>query len=383
MLRVLLDTNALCADYYLRGTSARLLLDSGKRQDIQVLVPMVAFLEAIRKFGEDTQGLIKDMGGWRNRLSRVAPSVGPFDSLRASLGMQVDNYEQLLTRVLLDSRAVLLPIPEIPHERVLERILSRRKPVKTDGRGYQDVLIWESILAEFPTDSNPVYFITNNWTDFAVAADGDDLAPELIEDLRSIGSTEKAVRLYRRLNQFTDIHLKPQREILGPSTVPIPHASISEDSLKETLSSFLEDYADKLVGSSVDSYNGPIDLEDLEIADASYTGDLTIHEAFLISTEEVGISGEAEFDAELSALIRIANDPSARRVTVSPVHEDTHWQSVVLRATLEVEFEGTIDQTQEEVIEFRPSNSSADIMKGMELQTSATQVHPDQGKLWE
>jgi hypothetical protein len=111
---------------------------------------------------------------------------------------------------------------------MLERVLARRKPVKADGRGYQDALIWESLLAEYPTDSNPVHFVTDNWTDFAAAAEGDELALELVEDLRSIGSTEKSVRLYRHLTQFTDIHVKPQREILGPRAAPTLPVDISE-----------------------------------------------------------------------------------------------------------------------------------------------------------
>jgi hypothetical protein len=142
--------------------------------------------------------------------------------------MQVINYEQFLNQTLLSSRAVLLPLPEISHGHMLERVLARRKPVKADGRGYQDALIWESLLAEYPTDSNPVHFVTDNWTDFAAAAEGDELALELVEDLRSIGSTEKSVRLYRHLTQFTDIHVKPQREILGPRAAPTLPVDISE-----------------------------------------------------------------------------------------------------------------------------------------------------------
>lgn len=297
--------------------------------------------------------------------------------------MQVINYEQFLNQTLLSSRAVLLPLPEISHGHMLERVLARRKPVKADGRGYQDALIWESLLAEYPTDSNPVHFVTDNWTDFAAAAEGDELALELVEDLRSIGSTEKSVRLYRRLTQFTDIHVKPQREILGPRAAPTPPVGISEASLKATLSYFLEEYADKMVGSSVDAYRSELDLEDLEIANASYTGDLTIHEAFVISEHEVGVAGEAEFDAELSALHWAVTDPPLRGGPAASEDEDAFLQPVLLGAKLRVEFEGTIDQTQEEVVEFRPSHSFAESTEAMELRASTPEVHPDQGQLWE
>ena len=86
--------------------------------------------------------------------------------------------------------------------------------MKADGKGYQDTLIWETVLAQQPSDDNPIHFITNNWTDFAESAQAMDLAAELVEDLERLGSTAKAVRMYRRLGDFTDEHVKPKREIL-------------------------------------------------------------------------------------------------------------------------------------------------------------------------
>ena len=138
-----------------------------------------------------------------------------------------------------------------------------------------------------------------------------------------------------------------------------------------------------MVGSSVDAYRSELDLEDLEIANASYTGDLTIHEAFVISEHEVGVAGEAEFDAELSALHWAVTDPPLRGGPAASEDEDAFLQPVLLGAKLRVEFEGTIDQTQEEVVEFRPSHSFAESTEAMELRASTPEVHPDQGQLWE
>jgi hypothetical protein len=128
VLRVLIDTNVLCADYYLRGTSARLLLDAGKRKYLQILVPVVVLREAVRRYRDETSGVVKDMGSWRNKLSRVAPDLRFFENARVSLGAQANDYEAYLQRVLQISNAIFLDFPEVSHEQVLNRILARKKP---------------------------------------------------------------------------------------------------------------------------------------------------------------------------------------------------------------------------------------------------------------
>jgi len=378
VLRVLIDTNVLCADYYLKGTAARLLLDSAKRRDVQILIPVVVLGEAVRRFGEETHELIRDMGGWRNKLARVVPDLGSFEAIKASLGKQANSYELYLKSTLGNSNAVLLSLPEISHERMLDRVLARRKPVKTDGRGYQDALVWETILEQKPSETYPIHFITDNWTDFATNAQGGELASDLIVDLHAIGSTENAVRLYRRLRDFTDEHVKPTREVVVTGVAPSQAAKNSLVEVDSILGAFLDGYASQMIGSSVDSYELSKDYAELDIEDAQFRDNLNVTEVFWISEQEIGVAGEAAFDAALQAWIWTQEDPSI--VSDWPEDDGFYLSSVSLRGIIHIEFEATIDASEQEVIEFRPLRSWAD---DIDSGSSSSEVHPGQGKLWE
>jgi hypothetical protein len=377
VLRVLIDTNVLCADYYLRGTSARLLLDAGKRKYLQILVPVVVFRETVRRFRDETSGVVKELGRWRNKLSRVAPDLRFFENARSTLGAQANDYEANLRRVLQMSNASFLDFPEVSHDQILNRMLARKKPMKADGKGYQDTLIWETVLAQQPSDDSPIHFITNNWTDFAESAEVTALAAELVEDLEKLGSTAKAVRMYRRLGDFTDEHVKPKREILLSGATLSPGVEKSRVDLQAILGEALDGYASQLIGSSFDSYASDVNLEDVEIISAAFTGNSGVYEAFRISDEQIGARGEAVFPAELSASIWV-EVPTFNEAGELEYIGDEYLRPISAQATIHITFEAIIDESQAKVVEFRPLASWAeDIDLG-----ASSNADPNQGKLW-
>ena len=317
------------------------------------------------------------MGSWRNKLSRVAPDLRFFENARASLGAQANDYEAYLRRALQTSNAIFLDFPEVSHEQILNRMLARKKPTKASGKGYQDTLIWETVLAQQPSDDNPIHFVTNNWTDFAESAEVTDLAAELVEDLEKLGSTAKAVRMYRRLGDFTDEHVKPKREILLSGTTLSPGVEKSRVDIQAILGEALYGYASQLGGSSFDSYASDVDLEDIEIVSAAFTGNSGIYDAFRISDEQIGARGEAVFPAELSASIWV-EVPTFNEAGELEYNGDAELQPISTQATIHITFEAIIDESQAKAVEFRPLASWAeDIKLGL-----SSNADPDQGKLW-
>ncbi len=72
---------------------------------------------------------------------------------------------------------LILPLPAVTHEAVLERALSGRRPFDQDGRtGYRDALIWHTVLELAQTTTNVV--LVSNDGDFA------DSTGELLASLR-------------------------------------------------------------------------------------------------------------------------------------------------------------------------------------------------------
>jgi predicted nucleic acid-binding protein len=166
MLRVLLDTNIFCQDFRLRTSPMGLLLDESKRGRVQILVPMVVLQETTRRFDEEARKQRQSIAQQERALRRFGVDVKLLDGLKKALENRVDGYHSFLRNTLQSHGARFLDNPDVAHQVILDRVLSRRKPISEDGkRGYQDTLIWETILAERPTGDNMLYFITNNSSD--------------------------------------------------------------------------------------------------------------------------------------------------------------------------------------------------------------------------
>ena len=69
-------------------------------------------------------------------------------------GEQANDYEDvLICGEYCSQQCDFIRFPEVSHEQFLNRMLARKKPMKADGKGYQDTLIWETVLAEQPSET--------------------------------------------------------------------------------------------------------------------------------------------------------------------------------------------------------------------------------------
>jgi PIN domain len=99
----------------------------------------------------------------------------------------------------------ILPIPDVPHERLVSRDLARRKPFD-EGRGYRDALIWESVLALAKEEPVPVVLVSANRRDFGAEA----LHGHLAEDLAARGWAAGRVALSRSAKECWDDFVRPR-----------------------------------------------------------------------------------------------------------------------------------------------------------------------------
>lgn len=95
----------------------------------------------------------------------------------------------------------------MPHAEVVRRAIAKTKPFASNGAGYRDCLIWETVLAALRNLDGPVAFITANSNDFG---QGGQLHPELCADVVRAGVALDKLEYYNELQHFNDKHIVPR-----------------------------------------------------------------------------------------------------------------------------------------------------------------------------
>jgi hypothetical protein len=198
---VVLDANILIADFRMQGNPFRILMTDGGQAGIRVGLPEVVVREATRKLrlelGDRAPRLAKLTGELRQRLVD-----GKID---IDIDAIADGYERRL-RALTDGSLgwELLPLPDVDHADVLERVHRSGAPARGDGKGYQDILIWETLKANLHRDSHMV--LVSNDGDFA-GPDG-QLDAELAAEASRV-CPDVRLELVRSLKALVEEHIAP------------------------------------------------------------------------------------------------------------------------------------------------------------------------------
>ncbi len=338
----------------------RLLLDEARRERIEILIPSVVFQETVRRFREKIQDVQRSLAGFERELGRLGLDAGVLESVKTALKQEANIYQQYFHTVLEDHNARFIDIPDISHQQILNRIISRRKPISDDGkRGYQDVLIWETILDTQESSSDTLYFITNNSSDFADGSNRNKLAEDLVEDMVSRCGSSECIILFNTLREFTDEHVKPSREL--PIDVGSVDSVPNRGAIFSLLESFLNGYAKELIGASPDAIaRTTLPLEDLAITESEYSK-FTVQEMFRISDDEIGVSCMAEFRVMLRGRVDKDIDPSVLGSWTRQAGNESANATIRSKASLYVDMDLTLSETRQQVIESQPRFSWAEI----------------------
>ena len=217
---VVLDTNEMFGDFWLRHREIQFLLEYAKKPHFHICLPEVVVREMSNQFRERWSEARERFETALRDLERL---IGRTISDRVQAGeidTAADRYEIELRRTILGYGIHVESIPtELAGvESLLQRDLGRRRPFgdrkitdqrrnRRDRGGMRDVLIWESVLALCDRERRSLANITDNSDDFA-NAQSDQLHEDLLTDLADIGVDRQNVRLYRTVKAFNDAHLR-------------------------------------------------------------------------------------------------------------------------------------------------------------------------------
>jgi len=221
-MRIVIDTNIFCEDYYLRGSNFRVLFDGLHSLPGTLLIPEVVVDEVVNRYREDLQEITSKERETRNSLSRMLSDPSSVPPLNVDVVAQANAYRAYLEAVIAQHGKVL-PYPQTSHKIIVERDLARRKPFKRDGSGYRDLLIWETIKSQMIWGTERVILLTNNPKDFG---EGPLVDPELQPEILNPAH----LQLIRSLREFNEAFVTPRlRMIEGAKAEAFSGASANVD----------------------------------------------------------------------------------------------------------------------------------------------------------
>jgi predicted nucleic acid-binding protein len=192
---LVLDTNVIVEDWLLGSPAATHIRNLSAYGPVTLLVPDLVIREAVGVYRRRLKSAQRDLN--RAVAQRRKLEVGARDPLLEQLDTSVDldsaaiAYDLRLREVLDRAHATILPLPNVGHDRLVERALLGRKPFDQDGHnGYRDALIWHSVL-EGAVAHDKTILVTANCSDFADSRDNpEQLATELTVDVEALRSRE-------------------------------------------------------------------------------------------------------------------------------------------------------------------------------------------------
>ncbi|WP_437302824.1 PIN domain-containing protein [Sorangium sp. So ce388] len=202
---IVLDTEVFFHDLHLERRSfafLRACLETDR--STALLVSEVVILECVSRFRRQLLDAYKLYEQSMSSLKKyLGEKVRAEPILPASIDSRVVVYEDRFRATLVDGfGAKIIEIPSASHKSVLARAIAKRRPFDDNGRGYQDTLMWMSVVGAIKSMRLPsVVLVTNNHKDFFDLKTG-NLLPDLEEDLPRDGSI--VVRCYQNLD--TSLH---------------------------------------------------------------------------------------------------------------------------------------------------------------------------------
>lgn len=188
-MKIIIDTNIFCQDFYLEKPHSRTLLEGCGLIPAAIHIPEVVFDEVGNRYKEDLEKAITEYESACRHLSALIKNEIGKNYDATQLVEQCKNY---LAMQLKERDIELVPYPNTPRKEIVQRDLARKKPFKRDGSGYRDCLIWEVVKRACMWGEDRVAFITNNSKDFG---EGPHIDEGLAEDV----SNKQNLRVYKSL----------------------------------------------------------------------------------------------------------------------------------------------------------------------------------------
>jgi predicted nucleic acid-binding protein len=199
-MKIVLDSTVFRADFHMTGTHFTLLFDGLESIPASLQVPAVVVDEVVNAYREWLETEKRAYHKQIDVLKRLIPGRTRRKP-RIDVERHVENYRSHLENTI-KSHGAILPYPNVKHQQVVARALTRKKPFGANDAGYRDYLIWQNVKSQVPWGSEKLVFVSANSSDFGSNELHPDLATEILNPSR--------VRLIRDLAEFNREYVTPR-----------------------------------------------------------------------------------------------------------------------------------------------------------------------------
>lgn len=206
---IVLDSNILIKDFYMRKANMQLLRKFGK-----VVIPEIVYDEVRNKHRERRRSALADVNKKIDEYNDLIPGKAKVEDVK-TIEEEMKGYDDFLTGFMFEMGTYPPEsYPDISHKDVVARALARKKPFKADGKdGYRDFLLWCTVLDLLKKYTmEEIHFISENTADFADSGDRFKLHEQLTNDIRDMGISDDRLVFWPCLKDFVEKIVKTQLE---------------------------------------------------------------------------------------------------------------------------------------------------------------------------
>jgi hypothetical protein len=357
-MQIVLDTNIIFDHWQLDGPNFLVLEKLIRLSKCKLIIPEIVFMEVINKYRQELLDCTKAI----DDLNKLIPNEEKRIQY-PNIDQLCKEYEDSLIRKLEGLQAERPSHTDIPHDDIISRSLTRRRPFsksEKSDKGYRDTLLWEVILRKVAKTDIITFFITNNTTDFGTSSNEHQFHSDLLEDIRSHGLPEGSVRLYTNLKQWvSDNGLPCLEEFAREVAEKLKDGEYKSFSLLTWFNSNREHFLTALNEQIQEILSTWYELEDPTVAYIEDLETINIEEIATIDESTVYITAEALAEVSVDALIyQWDYDPLSRKYPI--VLADSDWsESYVFAAmlmTLPIKFSAIFDIIGEKISSFEIDN---------------------------
>ncbi len=297
-------------------------------------MPRIVLDEAVNRFREELSKTQQTISA-KERLLRIEPSTQSAIDIEG----EVLRYKERLEHLILENfSGLLLPYPNISHQALVQRDLSRQKPFSESGRGYRDTLIWMTILSYLESESDEIAFITSNSKDFW-SKDSKGLHTHLANELEIKGIINDRFRVYANTQSFNNSVVKSKLLLLSETVAQLQQSTFKDLDLATLLRERQAELQEHLGSSKPRAFirrhtgMSGYDVEDPQLLEMEGPREIEVQEVLELPAEKLFISFSAAYTFIFQTWVNRESIARWQRSTllleVDPQSEDGTYEIVV------------------------------------------------------
>lgn len=206
-MKVVLDSNILISDFWLKSPNFKILLESAKDEKIELFIPEIVLDEVINKFSQRINKAKIDINSEVNSFEKITNEKLGIEVSDKIIVSSILKFKKYLYKVIKQNKITIIPYPKTDHKYLAKKAMLCLKPFNTNEKGYRDCLIWENVKSllsdgEERIATPEIIFLTNNNKDFTSV--NNNLHDDLVLELEDINHDSESIIIYPNLSEFNE-----------------------------------------------------------------------------------------------------------------------------------------------------------------------------------